>query len=111
MSQSIRSPFLGTSQLLLFAVAFVLILVGPHSARATLIVNDTWQDGNDSQPAAPTYSEYGNDSEPDGDIESAWFQGGVGSLDPVAAGGPERGNMTVAGTSSATWTTYFTPEG
>jgi hypothetical protein len=81
------------------------------SLPAANIVNDTWLDGTDSDPASPVYSETGIDVDLDGDLESAWFQGGVGSLDPVLAGGPLRGDMTALGTSSATWTTYFTPEG
>jgi hypothetical protein len=80
------------------------------TARAATIVNDTWLDGTDSDPASPAYSENGLDADGDGNLESAWFQGGVGSLDPVGANGPLRGNMTAGGTSSATWTTYFTPE-
>jgi hypothetical protein len=80
-------------------------------AAAVLIVNDTWQDGTDDDPASPTYSENGTDSDTDGDIESAWFQGGDGTLNPTAAGGPLRGQFSSAdSTSSATWTTYFTPE-
>lgn len=95
----------------LFILCSVLIfLAGTKPSHAAIIVNDTWQDGTDSDPASPQYSENGVDSDTDGDIESAWFQGGVGTLDPVGAGGPERGNMTAGGTSSATWTTYFTPE-
>jgi hypothetical protein len=78
---------------------------------AAVIVNDTWLDGTDTDPAAPMYSETGIDADADGDLESAWFQGGVGTLDPVLAGGPLRGDMTALGTSSATWTTYATPEG
>ena len=35
----------------------------------------------------------------------------MGTLDPVGAGGPLRGDLTALGTSSASWTTYFTPEG
>ena len=80
------------------------------SAFAAVRVNDTWLDGTDSDPASPVYSEDGVDSDLDGNLESVWFQGGVGTLDPVAAGGPLRGNLTAGGTSSASWTTYFTPE-
>jgi len=95
----------------LFLIALVVLLVRTPAVSAAIIVNDTWQDGTDSDPASPIYSENGTDADADGNLESAWFQGGVGSLDPVGAGGPERGNMTASGTSSATWTTYFTPEG
>jgi len=75
---------------------------------AVIIVEDTWRDGTDDDPAAPVYSEFGTDSDADGDIESAWFQGGGGTLNPVGPGGPLRGSGY--GTSSASWTTYFAPE-
>jgi hypothetical protein len=98
--------------LLLFIVAGLSASLSTGvSASAAVIVNDTWLDGTDDDPASPTYSEAGTDSDSDGNLESAWFQGGVGTLDPVLAGGPLRGNMTEFGTSSASWTTYFTPEG
>ena len=83
-----------------------------HAAKATVLVNDTWQDGERNTPAAPIYSEYGVNSDPgqDTDLESAWYRGGGGSLDPVGPGGPLRGALADSGTSSSTWTTYFTPE-
>jgi pectate lyase len=76
---------------------------------ATVLVNDTWLDGTRTDPASPTYSENGTDTDADGNLESAWFRGGGGTLAPVGAGGPLRGSGY--GTSSASWTTYFTPEG
>jgi hypothetical protein len=85
----------------------MLLRIG--TVNAAIIVNDTWKDGNDTDPASPVYSEYGVDSDADGDLESVWYQGGVGSLNPVGAGGPERGDMTATGASSASWTAYFTP--
>jgi len=91
------------------AGAAALFLVA-SAGRATVLVNDTWLDGIDTDPASPVYSENGVDADADNNLESAWFQGGVGSLDPVGAGGPERGNMTAGGTSSASWTTFFTPD-
>jgi PEP-CTERM motif len=91
-------------------VALFGIAMWPSALSAAIIVNDTWLDGTDTDPASPVYSEFGVDSDLDNNLESVWYQGGVGSLDPVAAGGPERGNMTAGGTSSASWTTYFTPE-
>jgi hypothetical protein len=92
------------------AAAAAMVLAPASHARAGQIVNDTWLDGTDSDPAAPTYSEHGVDADADGNLESAWFQGGVGTLDPVGAGGPLRGNLTAGGTSSASWTTYTTSE-
>ena len=78
------------------------------SVHAATIVNDTWQDGTDSDPASPVYSENGTDSEPDGDIESAWFQGGDG----IARSGWCRRSTagkfsSPTGGSSAAWTTLF----
>lgn len=93
---------------LLLALAAVIGLGWTNAASAAVIVNDTWIDGTDDDPAAPTYSEYGVDSDSDGNIESVWFQGGGGTLNPAGAGGPLRG--TGYGTSSASWTTFFTPE-
>jgi hypothetical protein len=96
---------------LITAATLVTFLSNSPSAFAAIIVNDTWQDGTDSDPIPPAYSEYGSVPDADADLESAWFQGGVGTLDPTAAGGPLRGDLTPNGTSSASWTTYFTPEG
>jgi len=97
-------------QLIASAVMGTFVLAGV--AHAGVIVKDTWKDGTRSDPAAPTYSENGVDSDADLDIESAWFQGGDGTLNPLAAGGPLRGRFSSAtSTSSASWTTYFTPGG
>jgi hypothetical protein len=96
---------------LLIAAALVAFSSISSSLTAAVIVNDTWLDATDTDPASPVYSENGIDVDLDGNLESAWFQGGVGTLDPIGAGGPLHGDMTALGTSSATWTTYFTPEG
>ena len=93
-----------------FAGAAALMALTAGNAQAAPLVNDTWLDGTDTDPASPVHSENGVDADGDGNLESVWYQGGVGTLDPVAAGGPLRGNMTTGGTSSASWTTYFTPE-
>jgi hypothetical protein len=77
---------------------------------AAVIVNDTWRDGTDTDPAQPTYSENGVDTDGDGDIESVWYRSGAGTLDPVGPGGPLRADFGATTTSSASWTTYFTPE-
>jgi hypothetical protein len=136
-------------------------------ATAVLVVNDTWKDGTDTDPAAgdanfddaggvnggdfliwqrgvglagtgvnstgdanddknvnaadlaiwrnlygspndgPQFSENGVDFDSDLDLESVWLQGGTGTLNPVEPGGPLRGTPLA---SSASWTTYFTPE-
>jgi len=78
-------------------------------AHGGQIVRDTWIDGTRTDPAAPVYSENGTDSDTDGDLESAWYLGGGGTLDPAGPGGPLQGILGASGSSS--WTTYFTPEG
>jgi len=99
----------------LVLIAMLTVDVGDGPVVAAVIVNDTWQDGTDSDPAAPVYSENGVNLDPmdDSDLESAWFQGGGGSLDPAGPGGPLAMIMAdgPTGTSSSSWTTYFTPEG
>jgi pectate lyase len=90
---------------------FILMLLFGITVRghAAVLVNDTWLDGTRTDPASPTYSENGTDADSDGNLECAWFRGGGGTLVPVGLGGPLRGSGY--GTSSASWTTYFTPEG
>jgi hypothetical protein len=106
MSWCIPSRF----QLLCVATALATF-IGIESATAAVIVRDTWRDGTDDDPASPVYSENGADTDLDGDRESAWYQGGDGSLNPVGLGGPQRGQFSSpTGGSSASWTTYFTPE-
>lgn len=90
------------------AAASCAMLMLSTAAHGGLLVNDRWADGTDSDPASPTYSEMGVDGDADTDLESAWFQGGGGALDPAAAGGPLAGTVS---TGSSSWTTYFTPEG
>jgi hypothetical protein len=111
MGKSKRS---GGSRWVVAAAAMAgLMAFAPATSPASLsvtVVNDTWLDGTDSDPAAPQYSEYATDSDADNNIESVWYQGGVGTLDPTGAGGPLRGDLTAGGTQSGTWTTYFTPE-
>lgn len=89
------------------AAAGVVLLGLSSGTHGALLVNDRWADGTDSDPASPTYSEMGVDGDADTDLESAWFQGGGGTLDPAAAGGPLSGSVS---TGSSSWTTYFTPE-
>jgi len=73
-----------------------------------VVVNDTWKDGTRTDPAAPVYSEMGVDSDADGDIESAWFRGGAGTMDVTDRGDGVNVLRTVnQTTSSASWTTYF----
>ena len=94
------------------ACAAVATLLLANFASAQILVRDTWKDGTDTDPAAPIHSENGVDLDGDGDLESSWFQGGDGTLDPVGLNGPQRGRFSLpTSTSSASWTTYFTPGG
>jgi hypothetical protein len=91
------------------SLAAALSLAGSASA-AVILVNDTWLDGTDADPASQ--SENGTDLDSDGNLESAWYQGGDGTLDPVGAGGPLQAKFSAPTvTGSASWTTYFTPAG
>ncbi|CAN5577353.1 hypothetical protein BH09PLA1_BH09PLA1_31540 [soil metagenome] len=97
---------------LITAQAGIAALLLASFGHAQVLVRDTWKDGVDSDPAAPIHSENGVDLDGDGDLESAWYQGGDGTLDPVGANGPLRGRFSAPTiTSSASWTTYFTPGG
>ncbi|MBC8105727.1 MAG: PEP-CTERM sorting domain-containing protein [Anaerolineae bacterium] len=92
------------------AQAGIATLVLASFGHAQVLVRDTWKDAVDSDPAAPIHSEHGVDTDGDGDLESVWYQGGDGTLDPVGANGPQRGKFSAPTvTSSASWTTYFTP--
>ena len=101
----------GKGFLILAAVAAATAMSA--GARAATVVNDTCLDGTDDDPAAPVYSENGFDADLDGDLESVWYQGGGGTLDPAGPGGPLQMIMDggPTGSSSSSWTTYFTPEG
>jgi hypothetical protein len=87
------------------ATAAVLAMTG-STAHAANIVSDTWQDGTRNDPAAPVYSELGTDTDADG-LESAWYNGGTGATAVASTGSLL---LTPPNTSSAAWTTYFTPE-
>ena len=82
------------------------------SASATVLVNDTWKDSSRTDPASPTYSENGTDADADGNLESAWFRGGAGTIS-IVTNPPSTDQLllgTVEDASSSSWTTYFTPE-
>src|SRR5262249_4446440 len=88
------------------ASAVAALLGWTTSARATLIVNDTWQDGTRTDPASPVYSENGVDSDSDGNLESAWY------TSPGAAMSVTTNHLTMTQQSgSSSYTSYFTPEG
>jgi hypothetical protein len=82
------------------------LAVFAYSAKATTIVNDTWQDGTRTDPAAPVYSENGVDSDGDGDIESAWLISNNTGTTTVS-----QGHMISSPAAGASYfaTTYFTP--
>src|SRR5947207_638639 len=94
---------------ILLKVFVVTAIVGlALSSHAAVVVNDTWQDGTRTDPtAANGYSENGTDTDLDGDLESAWYNAN-GTL--TVSTGHLVGTMPANGTSSASWTTYFTPE-
>jgi len=88
------------------ALAVVLGAPAAVNAASAIIVNDTWQDGSRTDPAAPTYSENSVDADFDGNVESAWYNGGASTMTPSP--GHLLTDLTGA---SANWTTYFTAEG
>src|SRR5262249_52763829 len=88
------------------ALAFVAAIAWCSAVKAALIVNDTWQDSSRADPASPTYSEKGVDSDSDTDLESAWF-----SSPGAALPQPTPGHLIMTQqTGSSVYTTYFTPE-
>jgi hypothetical protein len=92
--------------LLVACAAMGLAAIGVSSGvRAGVIVNDSWSDGTRTDPASPTYSENGVDTDTDGNIESAWY------TSPTAAMTASVGHLiTTQQTGSSSYTTYFTPE-
>lgn len=109
---SIRQALCGRNASTKLMAAALAALAFCAVGRAADVVRDTWKDGTDSDPAAPIHSENGVDTDGDGDIESVWYQGGDGTLDPLGVNGPLRGRFSAPTiTSSASWTTYFTPGG
>jgi hypothetical protein len=79
------------------------------TAQASFVVRDTFLDGDHTTPGAPQYSEFGVDSDADGDLESAWFFGGAGAAINTTAGAMDLA-LAAGGTQSGSFTTYFTPE-
>jgi len=76
---------------------------------ATVLVSNVWNTGVRSYPAYndtnSPYSEMGVDYNGSGDFESAWFSAGSGSAVTTVH------HLSLQnGSSSTSWTTYFTPE-
>lgn len=93
-------------QSILAALASAALGTATAQAATMTLVQDAWQDGDRSTPPAPVYSEAGVQSDLDDDLESAWFNGGEGSV-MTATPGNLRMDPANAG---ATWTTYNTSE-
>ncbi|HEX9045626.1 MAG TPA: hypothetical protein VF988_01250, partial [Verrucomicrobiae bacterium] len=90
----------GTFDTTRFDVQFNPVAV---SDDARVVVKDTWNDGDRTDPAPPVYSEQGVDVDNDGDIESAWFNNSGGSMNATP------GHLVTTITNGETyWTTYFT---
>ena len=81
------------------------------AGRAGVLVNDVWNAGGRTYPAYndpnSPYSEMGVDYDSSGDFESAWFNTGNAM---TATPGHLVTTLPANGTSSASWTTYFTTE-
>src|SRR3954463_8387411 len=110
MLQKIRLTLHNATPFLILPAAIAAMLIGPASAEAAIIVNDTWQDGSRTDPASPTYAEnngaLGTDADADGNLESAWFINNNGGSNATTVG-----HLTTnPPTGSMNWYTYFTPE-
>ena len=79
------------------AILFGLAVIPFQLGHAAILVSDTWLDGD------RTVQEPGTDADADGNIESAWFGGGLTSSTGKLTGTVPAG--------SASWTTYLTAEG
>jgi pectate lyase len=94
-----------------FVLILALLFGVAVPGRATVLVSNVWNTGVRTYPAYndpnSPYSEMGVDYNSSGDFESAWFNAG-GTLTPSV--GHLIGTLPSNGTSSASWTTYFTTE-
>ncbi|HEV2438387.1 MAG TPA: immunoglobulin domain-containing protein [Verrucomicrobiae bacterium] len=95
----------------LTALTFILLFGMVLSDKATVLVSNVWNFASRSYPAYndthSPYSEMGVDYNASGDFESAWFIGGNATATVTP------GHLTLgepSSTSSASYTTYFTPE-
>jgi pectate lyase len=89
-------------------IILVLMFGAAVPGYATVLVSNVWNTGVRSYPAYndpnSPYSEMGVDYNASGDFESAWFNnGGTMTATPGHL-------VTTVGSTSSSWTTYFTPE-
>jgi hypothetical protein len=102
------------TKLLLTLATVAASLWTAATASAADVVNDTWLDGNRTDPATTEvtgpYSENGADADADGDLESVWYSSPGAAL--VASAGHLNMDNTNGGanTGSSSYTTFFTPE-
>ncbi len=87
----------------------IILMSGAAASQATVLVSNVWNTGVRTYPAYndpnSPYSEMGVDYNSSGDLESAWFSAGSGSAVTTV------GHLNLQnGSSSTSWTTYFTPE-
>src|ERR1039458_7018702 len=89
-------------------IILILMFGAAVPGYATVLVSNVWNTGVRSYPAYndpnSPYSEMGVDYNASGDFESAWFNnGGTMTATPGHL-------VTSVGSTSSSWTTYFTPE-
>jgi hypothetical protein len=119
MTFASASHRLGGVRFLAMAAALVApAFVWEAPARATMVVQDTWRDGTRSDPGSATYSEFANDLDGDGNVESAWFNSPSANMTMVAPGGgavvpgsPNIMRVTVPASANDSFETYFTQPG
>ena len=96
----------------LHVVLLAVAKVETADATPSILVSNVWNTGVRTYPASndtnSPHSEMGVDYNSSGDLESAWFNSGYTM---TATPGHLVTTLPANGTSSASWTTYFTPEG
>ena len=124
MTVNFWSNRVGVVRIFSTVAAAAAMLACGGSVAAAIVVSDTWLDTTRNSPGPAAYSEFANDQDSDGNIESAWFNSG-GTMSVVAPGGgaPVNGsnnimrvavNTTPAGgsnTGNDSFETYFTQPG
>ena len=94
----------------LIVTATCALGLSSRAQTTNTLVHDTWQDSTRTDPASPVYAENngvtGTDADADGDLESAWFEAGTANMAPSP-----NSLLMSNGATSASYITYFTPEG